>query len=344
MGQMRFTTHCIRMTDIELTADEARFVFPDGATTTAYGRRGLNWKGRIGYTWMVWRNRRMLNAFYTEALQVKQCYFGPFVGEFGHFLLHNLPFLVHLHRKGVKIYYCGMELHKPFLVDEEGKSIVHQWYPLRDFFGENRPMANQTKLPEDVKEEVRKFKRAADSSGLPFLDISDSDMYWFVFRNWQLENKQSRYDLSKVYGTGKSKSCVIFPRKKGAEFSPNNGGPWDYGEMAKAVSPYFEKVYLVGHPSLSAEVETAGNIELKVSSDNADTLKFCADADLIITQHSGAVHLGAYVNTPVLIAFNGEPPIKGLIDTIRFRKNLTDTPLSYAFNLKEIVTFVSQGF
>jgi ADP-heptose:LPS heptosyltransferase len=112
-------------------------------------------------------------------------------------------------------------------------------------------------------------------------------------------------------------------------------------EVARSVSPFFKNVYLVGHPSLSAEVASEGNIELKISSNNSDTIKHCAEAGLIITQHSGAVHLGAYVNTPVLIIFNGTPPMRGLIDTIRFRANLTDVPLNYAFSLDEIENFAA---
>lgn len=322
---------------------EIPLVFPDGATTIAYGGRGLNWKGKISYNLMVQRAKRKLDLFYREALKMKECYYGPFAGEFGHFLLHNLPFLTHLYRQGVKIHYCGMELHAPFLIDESGDSIIYKWTALRDFFAEAKPIANRTILPADVAAVVEDFKEEARKSGLPFLDISENNLYWFVFRNWQLNGRQDIADLSKVYAKNAERSCVIFPRKKGGDFTPNNGGPWDYAEISERVSPFFDKVYLVGHPSLSAEVETKGNIELRVSANNADTLSYCADASLIITQHSGAVHLGSYVNTSVLIIYNGAPPIKGLIDTLRFRKNLKPLPLHYAFNLMEIENFVREA-
>ena len=325
----------------ELTHEEKSLIFPDGATTIAYGMRGLNWKGRLGYKRMVWLSKKKLNAFYKNALKEKECYYGPFKGEFGHFLLHNLPFLVHLHKRGVKIHYCGMDLHKPFLIDENGDSIIFEWFPLPDFFAEAKPLANSTILPNHLKPIVVDFKAKALQSGKPYLDISEKDMYWFVFRNWQLDGKQDIYDLSKVYGKSRGKTCVIFPRKKGNDFSPNNGGPWDYAGIARKVSPHFDNVLLGGHPSLSADVKTDGNVELKVSANNAETLKYCAEASLIITQHSGAVHLGAYVKTPVLIIFNGKPPIKGLIDTIRFRKNLSRQSLNYALNMAEIETFVA---
>jgi len=320
---------------------ELPLIYPLEATTVAYGKRTLNWKGRAKYHFIVKRAKLKLEEFYSMALAEKECFFGPFKGEFGHFLLHNLPFLVHLHQLGVRIHYCGMELHKPFLVDPEGRDIIETWFPLRDFFTEVKPLTNETQPPADVQAEIDRFTAVALDSGKPFLDISDADLYWFVFRNWQLEGRQAIYDISKVYASDKTNSCVIFPRKKGAEVSPNNGGAWDYMKVARKLSPFFDKVYLVGHPSLSAEVFSEGNIELKISVDNATTLKYCSEARLIVTQHSGAVHIGAYAKTPVLIIFNGAPPIKGLIDTIRFRANLTDEPLNYAFDLNEIKNFAA---
>jgi len=330
--------------DISLTPREEFLISTDSASTIAYGMHGLNWKGKLHYRLIIARSFRRIKSFYKNALKQKECYYGPFKGEFGHFLLHNLPFLVHLHKHGVKIHYCGMELHKPFLVDEKGESIIYKWYPLPDFFDESTPNANATILPERLKGIVNDFKAQAAAAQSPLLDISDNNMYWYVFRNWQLEGKQDVYDLSKVYGKTKENTCVIFPRKKGAEYSPNNGGPWDYAEIARQVSPYFDKVFFVGHPSLSADVVSSGNVEIKVSANNTDTLKYCAQARLIITQHSGAVHLGAYVKTPVLIIYNGQPPIKGLLDTIRFRKNLSQQSLNYALSMAEIKTFALSEF
>ncbi len=329
--------------DFKLSELENKIVVPNDASTIAYGFRGLNWKGKLGFFVSIEWYKFKIRKFYRKALREKRCFYGPFKGEFGHFLLHNLPFLVHLHKQGVAIHYCGMELHKPFLIDESGNSIIAKWYPLRDFFAESKPNANETVLPPDVKKEVEKFQEEAKIRKAAYLDISENDLYWYVFRNWQLEGKQSHYDLSKVYGPKLGKTCVIFPRKKGETWSSNNGGPWDYTELAKAVSPFFERVFLVGHPSFSASVQTGGNIELKVSNNNADTLKYCAESDLIITQHSGAVHLGSYLNVPVLIIFTGKLPIKGLTDTIRFRKNIAKLPLNYAFNLDEIKTFVCKN-
>jgi len=325
--------------EVLLTKEEEALVTPQEATTIAYGANRLNWKGKLYYYSQITRHLIKLNRFYRETLQKKECYYGPFVGEFGHFLLHNLPFIAHLKKQDVKIHYCGMELHQPFLVDETGNSITESYCALRDFFSESKPLANETLVPQDVQKEIDLFKDEANKSRLPFLDISEKDMYWFTYRNWQLKGRQSKFDLNKLFKKSQIRSAVIFPRKKGGEFTPNNGGPWNYEQVAKALSPHFDKVYLVGHPSLSEDVDTAGNIEIKVSHNNRETMKYCAEAELIVTQHSGAVHIGAYVNTPVLVIFNGKPPIKGLIDTIRFRQNIAKDPLSYAFSLEEIENF-----
>jgi ADP-heptose:LPS heptosyltransferase len=213
---------------------------------------------------------------------------------------------------------------------------------LRDFFAEVPSRANETIPPADVQKEIDEFTDVAKKSGKAFLNIADKDMYWYVFRNWQLKKgRQYVYNIENVYKSSEENSCVIFPRKKGNTITPNNGGPWDYLEIAKLISPYFDKVYITGHPSMSAELKSEGNIEVCLSTDNKVVIEKCCNASLIITQHSGAVNIGCYTNTPVLIIFNSKPPIKGLIDTIRFRKNLTSQKLNYAFNTKEIVEFVT---
>ncbi len=347
MAKPPFQTDILDETDmlfasLKLGERERMYVVPHHATTPAYAMRNMHWRGKLMFKAAMKRHYAALDRFYHEALAKKACFYGPFKGEFGHFLLHNLPFLSHLHMQGVAIHYCGMEMHGPFLRDEAGHDMVHQWYPLRDFFAEAKPSANETLPPADVQGAIEAFRQKAFQSKLPFLDIDQAELYWWAFRNWQLEGKQHRYDISKLYApSGKTNSVVIFPRSKGAATTPNNGGPWNYAGLAQALTPYFDQVKLVGHPSLSADVAAAGKVQWCVSSSNADTLLHCAQAQLIITPHSGAVHLGAYVDAPVLLIFNGQPPIKGLIDTLRFRANLDQKPLNYAFNLPEIVNFAA---
>ncbi|HEY1037805.1 MAG TPA: hypothetical protein VGF30_00290 [Bacteroidia bacterium] len=327
-----------------MTKEDLKYIIPGDSTTVWYGQRTLNVMGKLHYMKIVTNAYKDITRFYKKALKEKECYYGPFKGEFGHFLLHNLPFLMHLYNQGVKINYCGLELHRSFLVNDKGESIIHQWFPLRDFFAETPPRANEVQPPADVQQKIDEFHTIAQKSGKAYLNIADKDMYWFVFRNWQLKKgRQYVYSLENVYKNAKENSCVIFPRKKGNKtVTPNNGAPWDYIGIARLVAPYFDKVYITGHPSMSAELQSEGNIEVCLSADNKVVIEKCCNANLIITQHSGAVHIGAYTNTEVLLIFNGNPPIKGLIDTLRFRENLTDKPLHYAFTENEIVDFVKQ--
>lgn len=283
-----------------------------------------------------------------ETLLKKECFYGPFKGEFGHFLAHTLPFLTYLHKQGVKIRYCGMKLHSPFLVDEYGQSIIHEFIELRDFFGEISPRSNSTVPPADVRVKIDEFKACAEKSGLPFWNIDDDFYYWFIHRNWLLErNVTSAYRLDKFYwGKPKENAVCLFPRSKGAASSDNNGGPWDYPELIKTIQPYFEKVYVCGHPSQVLNLECSGNVEMSITADNSVILEKCSRSSLIITQHSGVNNLGEYCNTPVLIIYNGNGPIGSMQNTIRFRPYIAGNgkrelhPLSFAFTIQEVVDFV----
>jgi ADP-heptose:LPS heptosyltransferase len=73
---------------------------------------------------------------------------------------------------------------------------------------------------------------------------------------------------------------------------------------------------------MSSDVQEEGNIKVRLSTDNRIILENSANAKLIVTQHSGAMHLGSYLNVPVMLIFKGQLPIKGLDDSVRFIQNL----------------------
>ncbi|HTF03385.1 MAG TPA: hypothetical protein VK826_05135 [Bacteroidia bacterium] len=309
---------------------------------TGFAKWKFNLKVKLGF--------RKANRRLRETLRVKECYYGPFKGEFGHFLAHNLPFLAYLHRQGVKIHYCGMEIHKPFLVDENGKSIIHEWYPLRDFFAEVSPACNRTVAPADVETEIQKWKTKARASSLPFYELDDEYYYWFIHRIWLMTGPYMQgYRLDKVYwNKPKENSVCIFPRTKGAKTSKNNGGPWDYPELVKKLSPHFDKIYVCGHPSQVLVMEPFANVELCVTADNAVILEKCSRSRLIITQHSGVNNLGEYTDAQVLIIYNGEGPIGSMQNTQRFRPFLVGGgkkelhPLAFAFLEREVIEYVAK--
>lgn len=306
---------------------------------------GYSWFQRLQFNYKVAKGFREANRRLRETLDRKACFYGPFKGEFGHFTAHTLPFLMFLHKQGVRIHYCGMELHRPLLVDESGESILETSLWLRDFFAEVTPTSNSTIPPFDVQVEMERFYQRADATDFPLWDIGDDFFYWFVHRQWLLRGHTHTYDLSAVYRSRQENSCVLFPRSKGAKESPNHGLSWNYNKVIDRIKPYFDRIYVCGHPSQVLDLPEQAKVELCITTDNARILEACSNANLILTQHSGVNNLGEYTNTPVLLLYRGgQSPqdIGSLNNTLRFRKGLQERhPLSYAYSLNDLEDFVN---
>lgn len=289
---------------------------------------------------------------YLRTILSKKCYYGPFTGEFGHLLGHNLPFIAHLYSKGVAVEFCGLEIHKPFFVDEGGKQIVSSYTSIRDYFIESAPDCNTAPEPEDVKKITDSFITKAKKSLYPYWNNQNNDYYYNYFRWWVLKKKRNTaFDISKVYAETKSNTVVIFPRKWNTNFPDevvrqlkNNGENWDYLEVVKIIAPYFEKVYVIGHPVFSAvNFKSFDNVVVDLSGDNKFILEKCSGSRLIISQHSGTVYLGEYTNTQVLIIYKGARKIGDIEMTSSFKKALGEKyPFKFAYSLEEIKEFVKK--
>jgi hypothetical protein len=297
----------------------------------------------LKFRFRVWRGDLKSSARYSRTMRDKKCYFGPYTGEFGHLLAHNLPFIAHLYDEGVEVGFCGMDIHRPFFVDETNREIVKSYLPLRDFFAESFADCNKAAEPPDVARITKVFLDEAKASGYTYWDNSDLEYYFHSFRWWLLKKGYMKaFDLSKVYATRDENAVVIFPRKWNTNAGPaqirNNGQNWDYLEVARTVSPYFDKVYVVGHPVFaSAGFDSFDNVEVRLTSDNREILEICSNSKLIITQHSGVNNLGVYTNCRVLMIYKGGREIGDLITTTTFRKGLNERyPLDYAFTMEEI--------
>jgi hypothetical protein len=308
---------------------------------------GLNPFNKIIFWLKVYWNFFKADQKLKDSIKKGVCFYGPFKGEFGHFTAHTLPFLMFLHKQGVKIIYCGMELHKPFMIDENGSSIVEEFIVLRDFFAEVSPTTNKTIPPKDVIIEIDNFKKRAEISDSPFWNIDDDFYYWFIHRNWLLKNHTYLYNIDKFYATKKENACCIFPRSKGAAKSHNNGERWDYEELVELIAPYFDTIYICGHPSQVAELKINNpKVEIAVSADNSVMLNKVSNSRLIITQHSGINNVGEFVNTQVLIIYKGGKTVSdigSMNNTLRFRKSLGNKlPLAFAFSENEIVSYIEK--
>jgi hypothetical protein len=287
---------------------------------------------------------------YYRTIIFKKCFLSPFTGEFGHLLAHYLPFVSFLYSKGVKVEYCGLEIHKPFFVNEENKAIVSSYLPLRDFFAESAPNCNIAPQPKDVALITSAFVKKARKSIYPYWDNDNLEYYFYHYRWWLLKKGfMKTFDLSRVYKSNDENAAVVFPRKWNPNFPDkindqikNNGLNWDYYEVVKKISPYFEKVYVIGHPVFtSVSFSSFDNIEVCITADNAEILRICSNSKLIITQHSGVNNLGVYTNCKVLMIYNGGKKIGDIETTLAFRKALKEKyPLDFAYSLEEIEDYV----
>ncbi|MEX2596733.1 MAG: hypothetical protein WEC59_07370 [Salibacteraceae bacterium] len=291
-------------------------------------------------TWWL-QNKKLL-----QAKQANVLYFGPVYSEFGHVLLHILPFLAYAHYKlGIeKIVVCTNQVYKP-LFDFVFPKAVCELISLPDHIGAYTPSVN--KLPEGIDAEMKnsiiQFQNALESHN--GFDLLDGKAYWYVFRNWHLANKhQYLPPIKSDSPTPESKPKVmIFPRKKGAEYTANNGGPWDYPLLVNKLLD-FAQVVVAGHPNLSVSEGYSDHPDLSFAWDNQSLLNESSTCQLIITQHSGACILGDYVGVDTLILFNGTPPIKGLDETMRFRRHIQKGNFYFAHNLEEVDAFLIKRF
>ena len=314
--------------------------YPNDATLPEKGFRGLNIKGKIKFQGILVKHNIMLNQFYKKALRSKKAAIGPFWGEFGNFLLHFLPFVMHLHKNGVVLSLCCSEQFAPFLKDENGNPIFEELLTLPKVHTEHPASGNSLKqIPITYQKILNKFLVNSYNNKIPTLDLSDANLYWYSFRNWQLKGKQHFYNLYK-YEKKKNK-VVLFPRKKGPSYTANNGEILDYNKICNILSDYFDEVTIIGQPEMSeSSIEVSSKINYKLGS-NEVVLKEVSEAQLIVSQHSGAIHMGAYTNTPSLIIFKGILPIKGLDDTLRFRENSDESRIYLVTTFKYFHEFLT---
>lgn len=326
------------------TVNEIVFPYALSDNSNFVQESGLKGLARLKFWTKIYLNYRKADARLTQTLKQKKCYYGPFKGEMGHFLAHTLPFLMYLHKHGVQIIYCGMELHRPFIIDEKGNPLVTDYRPLRDFFAEVAPNTNSAIPPQDVQQEIRKFEDEATTSGLPFWNIGDDYYYWFIHRHWLGKGHTHIYNISNYYKTKTENAVCIFPRNKGAKSSHNNGEAWDYPTLIDLIKPYFDKVYVVGHPSQSLSIPASDKVEVRVTSDNRQILEACSNSKLIITQHSGINNLGEYLQKQVLIIYKGGKSVSdigSMNNTLLFRNYMNEKiPLAFAFSEDEVVNYI----
>lgn len=278
----------------------------------------------------------ILQTFY-----YKECYIGPFVGEFGHLLSHIVPFISYLHSKGVKVHYCGPGIHEAYFVDDNGQPILESFHKLRDFYNEVSPVCNDQIYPDDVQQDIRKFIQLAEHSNSPFWDIRSRDFYWDAFCNWEYRNgfiKTYRPNIKR--NIGPKDAIVVFARKKG---NPTlvRGEDWDFQELIDEIKDLSNKVIVLGHPAFSHQIKDSKNVEVRLTADNTVTLDTCLRAKLIINQLSGTHYLGVYTDTRVLLLLKGEIDYSNINKDSKYRRKMKERfPLEFAYSIDDVKKIV----
>jgi len=121
------------------------------------------------------------DSLLTTAKETKKCCVGPFVGEFGHMLIHVLPFLNYLYLEGIKTTFCGHENQKVFCQDENGNSTVVDYHGLPNYFDTGVPDCNDLSrvTSQEVRNMVNNFMREAENSDSPFFNLSNFHVYYY---------------------------------------------------------------------------------------------------------------------------------------------------------------------
>ncbi len=300
-------------------------------------------KARLRYEKSRTKNYIRAYWLFLMSLYHKECYFGPFVGEFGHLLSHIVPFISYLHSKGVKVHYCGTEIHKAFFSDDKERPIVASYFGLRDFYGEVSPMCNDQLYPDDVREEICKYINKATNSRVPFWDIRTRAFYWDVFCKWEYLNGFVKvYKKEKTKTQNSQKTIVVFARKKGNP-SPVRGEDWDFQKLIDAIKDMVYRVVVLGHPAFSHEIKSSKNVDVFLTTDNSIILENCSSADLIINQLSGTHYLGVYTNTRVLLLLKGKIDYSNINKDRRYRKKLNEKyPLEFAHSIEDVKAIIKK--
>lgn len=264
----------------------------------------------------------------------KECYLGPFVGEFGHLLSHIVPFVSFLSDKGVKVHLCGPKIHKPFFKNEDGSVMYETFQELRDFYSDVTPHCNDPIYPNDVQKDIDLFISKSKKSGSVFWNLLNRSLYWDGYCTWIYKNKFLKINKFKnsIEKYSYNKPCIVlFARKKGVS-SPVRGDDWDYNELISKIKDHCCKITILGHPAFSHSFKETKKVKVLITSNNEVILNECRKANFIINQFSGTHYLGVYLDTKVFLLMKGLFDNSTLLKDLKYRKALKS---KYDLNLIE---------
>ena len=289
----------------------------------------------------------LLRTFYT-----KECYLGPFVGEFGHLLSHIIPFVSFLNSRGIKVHYCGPKIHKPFFKKNDGEVIYEIYLELRDFYSEVTPNFHDPIYPVDIQNDIDLFISKSKANGSVFWNLLNKSLYWEGYCTWIYHNnllKVNKFKNNIKKTNNKKPSVVLFARKKGHN-SQVRGDDWDFNELILKIKDYCSRITILGHPAFSHQFKENNydNINVLITSNNEIILNECRKANFILNQFSGTHYLGVYLDTKILLLMKGNYNESTLMKDSKFRKKLNskyklDLVNSYNQIIKKLKLYEKKG-
>lgn len=130
--------------------------------------------------------------------------------------------------------------------------------------------------------------------------------------NFQVNRAQSSQTLAKFKLTYKAPVAIFCP---GAEFGPSKRWPEQYyAELAQNLQSKGYSIWLIGSPKdkeIADKIVALGNpqaVNLCGATDLGDAISLLANADLVVSNDSGLMHIAAALNKPMVAMFGSSSP------------------------------------
>lgn len=239
-----------------------------------------------------------------EALEQKECYYGPFAGEFGWLLAHILPFMSYLYSKGVRIHFCGNDGQESLCIDDEGNHLYASYTSVPYFFDKSAPNGNVINLvPLENRKVIDEFVAEAKDSHKPFFDISSIDKFDTLWEFWYAKKYGFYYNLNKYFNPDGiiHNRISLYTRNKPYGKA---GEVWNIPDIIEAIESFCDEIVIVGNPNQSFELNHP-KVRNIVTRNNAKIFNAVSTSKLVLSPNSGSAYVARILQVPQIIYMKG---------------------------------------
>jgi len=282
-----------------------------------------------------------LEAIRRQALDEKVCYVGPFAGEFGHMLIHVLPFVSYLYLKGVNIYFCGFGNQEVFFQDETGWPITHKYTRMPTFSDTGVPDGNNLDriTNHEVASMCNEFIAQAVTSGAAFFDISNPFKYKEFFLWWLGSGYGKLFNLRKLFNPHNITRNLITFYSRTKVHTGVTGPEWDVDEVIKILAKHCEGILVAGHSDQSRAIRHPQVLNC-VTSNNKEILTNMCVSKLIVSYNSGTAYIPRLFRIPGIVIHKGL--YRGFQHTLDCSTPLSNSLLKRVTSCEELEEFLDE--